>query len=338
MGFCLAAPAPPGRPQERATLEGHLGAIDLAFSPDGKTLASVGGGKQPIRLWDVASGRCTAVLTGHASPPDQNGPKMTAVAFSRDGKTLATSSREEVKLWDLASGKCTATLVYRRSGAFALAFSPDGKTLFAYHGALVLWDLQTRKERAVYLAIRACSPALAFDPKGKALFAGSDLFRSTTGRAPFGLWDAETGKEVFVRDIPHDAIGAVALSRDCKTMAVCGTEKVVQMWDVATGKTLATLTDQPGRMVCLAFSPDGKLLACGFHYIDETGGDVGPPLRMAARLYETRTGRVLATLEGKPGLILGRPLAFSPDGRILATGDRDGKIVLWDLPPSWKAD
>jgi WD40 repeat protein len=255
---------------------------------------------------------------------------MNAVAFSADGKALATSSAEEVKVWDLASGRCTATLTLkfpRHPGAHVLAFSPDGKTLAAYHDPLVLWDLQTHKERAVYPNMRGGSIVLAYDPKGKPLFAGSDLLQSSR-RTTLALWDAETGKQVFVRDIPYEAFGPLAFSRDGKVLATGGGPSPVQLWDAATGKNLATFDDRPGRITFLAFNPDGKLLACAFQYLTDDTFEVG------VRVYETRTGKVLATLKGKTGPYA--PLAFSPDGRILATGDWHGKITLWDLPQSWQ--
>ncbi len=108
------------------TLKGHtVPILRMAFSPDGKTLASITGSFLPndvlgeVKLWDVASGKERVSLKGH---PERGG----SVAFSQDGKTLASSSVEEVKLWDVETGKEKLEI---RHVAWSLAFSPDGKTL-----------------------------------------------------------------------------------------------------------------------------------------------------------------------------------------------------------------
>jgi WD40 repeat protein len=113
----------------------------VAFSPDGKTLASVSGDR--IKLWDMASGKKTIVL--HVPPG------ATSVAFSPDGKILASgcgdssfgSGGKAIKLWDVATGKNVATLDGHTEDVKAVAFRPDGKILASgsYDRTIKLWDV-----------------------------------------------------------------------------------------------------------------------------------------------------------------------------------------------------
>jgi hypothetical protein len=119
-----------------ATLDGHSGLVNaVAFSPDGKTLAS-GSSDNLLKLWDVASRKLLATLDGHGS-------WVSAVAFSPDGKTLVSGSGDNtLKLWDVASRKPLATLEGHSSAVTTVAFSPDGTTLVSGSGdnTIIQWD------------------------------------------------------------------------------------------------------------------------------------------------------------------------------------------------------
>jgi WD40 repeat protein len=120
---------------------GHnRGVASVAFSPDGQTLVS-GRWDKSIKLWEVASGRQTAVLDGHT----------WAVRFSPDGKSLASAGKHKtIKLWDIASGKNTANLNGNVTDVLCLAYHPDGKTLASASGesGIKLWDTATGKNFA----------------------------------------------------------------------------------------------------------------------------------------------------------------------------------------------
>jgi Tol biopolymer transport system component len=152
----------------RATLRGHASDIyAVAFSPDGKTLAS-GSGDGTVKLWEVATGKERATLKGHTN-------LVWAVAFSPDGKTLASANYDRtVKLWEVATGKERATLRGHTSFVWSVAFSPDGKTLASgsSDGSVKLWEVVTARERAS-LQGRSSVESVAYSPDGKTLAVGS---------------------------------------------------------------------------------------------------------------------------------------------------------------------
>ena len=296
-------------PHHIATLEGHGGEgyrIAVAFSPDGKTLAT-GSAYGAIKLWDATTKTNIATLGTTEA--------VYGVAFSPDGATLATGAWSGVvKLWDAATKTNIATLE-ATGEVSSVAFSPDGATLAtgARSGAVKLWDAATktniatlegpRLEDGVYSA--AFSPAVAFSPDGTILAAGA-----VDGRVK--LWDATTKTNIATLGTTG-AIYSVAFSPDGATLAT-GRRTTVQLWDIATRTNIATL-GATGEVSSVAFSPDGAILATG-----SWSGEV--------TLWDATTKTNIATF-GATGSVYS--VAFSPDGTILAAGAGDDTIQLWDV-------
>jgi RNA polymerase sigma factor (sigma-70 family) len=292
-------------PKLRATMDVHFLVTSLAFSPDGKTLAS-GSYGNTAKLWEVATGEERANLAGHTNA-------VNAVAFSPDGKTLASGSDDKtIKLWDVKTGTERATLIGHPNGVASLAYSPDGKTLAsASHGTIKLWDTETGKERA---ALPGCR-FVVYSPDGKTL---ATKFADGTVR----LWDVKTGKE---RAILKGPAGCLAFSPDGKTLAMGGSNSVgswergerntLKLWDVETGMLTYTL-DAMWDVDSLAYSPDGKTLALYSYNVV---------------LWEVATRKERFALETKEAG--NYAVVFSPDGKTLAAAGKCQKIRLWDLKP-----
>lgn len=273
---------------------------------------------------------------------------VNGVAFAPDGKTLASAGwRGEIRLWNPASGAEIASLRDEASPVEGLAFSADGKTLAAAGGGarVRVWDMSTRKCRLSVKGHEGSRVAcVAISPDGKWLASGGGGNRTRT----LMLWDLATGKEVRRLGDNMRTVQSVAFSPDGKLLAAASGERrvwnpgdqegpgVVRLWDVVTGKLHWEKEEEKGGATSVAFAPDGKLVVSAGH-------DAVIHLRDAATGKENRKiqvpeDRYPVELEGSPmgpqqkGVHYGGvlALAYSRDGKSLASADYDGTVRLWD--------
>jgi WD40 repeat protein len=292
----------------------------LAFSPDGGLIAS-GSFYGDLCIWDRATGKLVRRLV-HPSKIDSRS-WATSIAFSPDGKNLASNKHGRASLWDVRSGQHLRDLETSSSGRVcSLAFAPDGKLLaFAGEKGIWLYDLCTEN----------CWPipgptgpmtAVAFSRDGKNLVSGGvDKIAR--------IWDINSERELWRIGLP-EAVVDVALSYDGKMLAA-QTKKEIFLWEVVSRREFRRFQAER-HLRSLVFSPDGtKLASANVVWNVTTGKEVcqleGLP---STGLAWGPDGKTMVPISGGIGPIITGTLAFASDGRVLATGGYDGVIRLHD--------
>ena len=237
------------------------------------------------------------------------------MAFSPDGKVLASASRDATVALRDANGKLLGKLPHP-SAVHSLAFSPDGRTLATgcFGDAIIrLWDVEARKLTKEIEGKAAISNNLCFSPDGRTLASSA---QEPTAR----LWDVKTGAQLTTFGGFTGPVFGVKFTPDGKIIAVQSLEGgMIRLFDVSDGSVRATIPLRSyGR---LAFSPDGASL-----YADGSGD-------AAVHVFAVPSGKPLAAYPGKLKVVIN--LALSPDGRTLAwcgMADRDGAVRVLRLP------
>ncbi len=300
--------------REMRRIDGLSRSPYIELSPDGKTIAARFADSPAIRLWDVATGR--ALFGG-----DEGDQPWNSAALSPDGKTLAAGQKGRVQLWDLTTGRLIRAFPVSRI-ARSVAFTADGGSVLVrsvralgpteFETTVRQWDIASGADTQRFRGMA----------RGGCLSPDTGMLALWNYQTPMRLHNLATQEETTLLPSAPGRNLTSTFSADGGRFAVGFPGGEIHVWNVETGEELAVMQANGKRAGSLAFSPDGRTLACA----PGAGRGAGPPV---ISLFDVDRGERWRTLSGHEGEITA--LAFSPNGRTIASCSKDRTVRLWSL-------
>ncbi|MDZ8223748.1 eIF2A-related protein [Nostoc sp. ChiVER01] len=288
--------------QARNYLTGHRSSVtSVVFSPDGKTIITVSK-DNTVKVWNLDGKELTKFSLNFDAT-------LTSVVYSPYGKIIATVSKDNtVNLWDLQGKKLTKITLPHQPSVTNVVFSPDGKTIATAidNKTVKLWNLQGKELTKIPLPHQPSVTNVVFSPDSKTIATAID-------NKTVKLWNLQ-GQELTKITLPH-SVTNVVFSPNGKTIATVSTDKTVKLWDLQ-GKEL---TKTPSKT-------DATSEKCY---------EIGKPIDAESKDNTVKGWNLIkcAQKQNQPFQhdVEITTLAFSPDGKTIATGTEDNTVILWDL-------
>ncbi len=286
----------------------HTHAVQtLAWSPDGKYIASAGHDKV-IHIWDTTTGEVIHSYHGHTGI-------IWNLAWSPDSRSLISAGADEiVQIWEATTGYPLTSYTEHRGTIRAVAWSPKASQVASAGDdkTVKVWDLHAAQLLHSYESHNQSVFCLAWSPDGSYLASGDN-------DATVRIWKAATGDYVRVYRKHTDRVTSLSWSPDGTYIASASNDGTIHVWEANSGKLLHTCTGHEDTVSSVAWSPNGKYLASGSW--DQT-----------VRLWEwntTQGATCLHTYKGHKQWV--NTVAWSPDSKYLATGSWDKTVHILSL-------
>jgi WD40 repeat protein/tRNA A-37 threonylcarbamoyl transferase component Bud32 len=282
--------------------------VALAFSPDEKQIAIAGGYDLSLELWNLETRSqvwCKGArwITGY----------IGAIAFSPDGQSLVSGSRNHLLLWDVGSGTASRFPPEHKGTVGVCEFSRDGRILVtgSTDCRIVFWETSERKARGSIVHPGGDITALRLSPDGRFLLTGG-------ADASVRLWEVATRQQIRIYRGHQGGVNALFFSPDGLSVISSSWDGTVKVWDRDPKPTTSILWTNQTWSGTVTFSPDGKKLATA---------DVGQGV---LSVFDVLAGSLITNLTQASDQNAGASASFSPDGQWLALIGHDHRIRLWD--------